>query len=67
MRDGIEVSCSRWSRQIILLMVFVAIVGGPTASAQKKQPNGPSAPKYDLQTEAKIKGTVEEVFSWCGK
>jgi hypothetical protein len=61
MRDGIEVSCSRWSRQIILLMVLVAIVVGPTARAQKKQPNGPSAPKYDLQTEAKIKGTVEEV------
>jgi hypothetical protein len=61
MCDGIEVSCSRWSRRIILLMMFVAIVVGPTAGAQKKQPNGPNAPKYDLQTEAKIKATVEEV------
>lgn len=61
MRDGIEFGCSSRSRQIIFLMVFVAIVGGPLASTQKKQPTGPSAPKYDLQSETKIKGTVEEV------
>jgi hypothetical protein len=61
MRDGIEFGCSSRSRQIIFLMVFGALVVGPLASAQKKQPGGPSAPKYDLQTETKIKGTVDEV------
>jgi len=61
MRDGIEVGCSSRSRQIVFLMAFVALVVGPPASAQKRQPNSPSAPKYDLQTETKIKGTVDEV------
>jgi hypothetical protein len=61
MRDGIEFGRSSRSCQIVFLMVFVAVVIGPSAGAQKKQPSGPSAPKYDLQTETKIKGTVDEV------
>jgi hypothetical protein len=61
MRYGIEFGCSSRSRQIVFLMVFVALVVGSIASAQKKQPSGPSAPKYDLQTETKIKGIVEKV------
>jgi hypothetical protein len=61
MRNEIEFGCSSRSRQIICLMVFVALVAGPPANAQKKQPSGVSAPKYDLQTETKIKGTVDEV------
>jgi hypothetical protein len=61
MRNGIEFGCSSRSRQIIVLMVFLTLVAGPPANAQKKQPSGVSAPKYDLQTETKIKGTVDEV------
>lgn len=61
MRDGIEFGCSSRSRQAIFLMLFVALVVGPPASSQKKQPSGPIAPKYDLQTETKVKGTVDEV------
>lgn len=48
------------SHQIIFLMVFVAVVVVPPASAQKK-PAGVNLPKYDLQAETKIKGTIEEV------
>ena len=57
MRNRIEVGGSRRSRQIIFLMLFVALVAGDV-SAQKKPSSGP---KYDLQTETKIKGTVDEV------
>ena len=60
MRDGIEFGRSSRSCQIVFLMVFVAVVIGPPTSAQKK-PSGSSAPKYDLQTETKTKGTVDEV------
>jgi hypothetical protein len=60
MRDGTEFGRSSRSRQIAFLMVFAALAVGPPAGAQKK-PSGPSAPKYDLQTETKIKGTVDEV------
>ena len=61
MRDGIEFGFSSRARQIIFLMLLVALVGGPAASAQKKPSSGPSAPKYDLQNETKIKGTVDDV------
>ena len=60
MRDGIEFGRSSRPCQIVFLMVFVAVVIGRPTSAQKK-PSGPSVPKYDLQTETKIKGTVDEV------
>jgi hypothetical protein len=61
MHDGIEFGCSSRSRQIICLMVLVALVAGPAASAQKKPAGGPIGPKYDPQTETKIKGAVDEV------
>jgi hypothetical protein len=61
MRDGIEFVCSSRSRQTVFLMLFVTLVVGPPASSQKKQPSGPIGPKYDLQAETKIKGTVDEV------
>jgi hypothetical protein len=59
MRNSIEFSSSR-SRRNIFLLVLVAAVFGLTAQAQKSQPK-PSPPKYDLNTEAKLKVTVEEV------
>ena len=51
---------SNRARQIIFLMFFVAVVVVPPARAQKKSA-GASLPKYDVQTETKIKATVEEV------
>jgi hypothetical protein len=61
MRSRTVFARSSRSRQIIFLMTLVALVAKPPAGAQKKQSSGPSAPKYDLQTETKIKGTIEEV------
>jgi predicted PhzF superfamily epimerase YddE/YHI9 len=43
------------------MAVFLAAVFVATASGQKSQANPASPPKYDLQTEVKIKGTVEEL------
>jgi len=59
MRNRTEFSSSR-SRRNIFLLVLVAALFGLAARAQKSQPK-PSPPKYDLNTEAKIKVTVEEV------
>ena len=42
-------------------MVLVAALGGAPATAQKSQPTAASPPKYDLHTETKIKGTIDEV------
>jgi hypothetical protein len=60
MRDRIGFVCSRCSRQMISLLFFLSVVLGASSPAQKNQPN-PRGPKYDLQTETKIKGTVEDV------
>jgi hypothetical protein len=61
MRNGIEFGCSRRSRQIAFLMVLAALVAGLAVAAEKKPSSSPIGPKYDLQTETKIKGTVDEV------
>ena len=45
---------------ILLLAAFLTLLFVATASGQKSQAN-PSLPKYDLHTEAKMKGTVEEL------
>src|SRR5207342_3708548 len=60
MRNRIEYSGSRRSYLIAFLMVFVALAVGAPARAQKKPAISPG-PKYDLQAETKIKGTVDEV------
>lgn len=61
MPDRVEAGCSSHSRQIILLISFFAVTMGPPGNAQKKPDAVASSPKYDLQTETKIKGTVDEV------
>ena len=43
------------------MAAFLAVIFVATASGQKSQANAASLPKYDLQTETKIKGTVEEL------
>ena len=50
---------SNRSRQNVRLLVLIAVLVGLPAHAQKTQPTSP--PKYDLHSETKIKGTIEEV------
>lgn len=52
---------SRCSRQNVFLLIFVTALFGAPARAQKSPPNTVTPPKYDLHTETKMKGTVEEV------
>ena len=56
----IALCCSSRARQIVALITLFTVVGA-LANAQKKQPAAASLPKYDVQAETKIKGTVEEV------
>ena len=48
-------------RRFLLVAVFVAVFPAESARAQKSQPNAPRPPKYDVQAETKMKGTVEEL------
>ena len=56
MRDRITPTASLGLRKILLLACFFCAL---SLVVQNKQP--PSAPKYDLQAETKLKGTIEEV------
>jgi hypothetical protein len=49
------------SRKVISLLVFLAVLFGAPVCAQKNQTASASQPKYDLKTEAKLKGTVEDL------
>jgi hypothetical protein len=60
MRDRSGFACNRRSRPMISLLFFLSLVLGTSAPAQKNPPH-PPGPKYDLQAETKIKGTVDEV------
>jgi hypothetical protein len=60
MRARFAFACNRRSRQSISLMFILSVVLGVSAPAQKNPPH-PPGPKYDLQAETKIKGTVEEI------
>ncbi len=60
MRDSSESGPRIWSRRSICLAVLFAFLLPPVlVSAQKAGTAG--TPKYDLQTETKIKVTVEDV------
>ena len=48
-------------RRFLLIAVFVAFFSAESAIAQKSPTNAPSPPKYDVQAETKMKGTVEEL------
>jgi hypothetical protein len=61
MRDRTEFSRSSGYRGIVLLLICFAVLLGAPARAQKTESKAPGPPKYDLQTETKIKGTVDEV------
>jgi hypothetical protein len=48
-------------RKILFVTALIALLAVDSASAQKSPANTTAALKYDLQSEAKFKGTVEEV------
>ena len=48
-------------RKILLVTAFIALLAVDSASAQKNPASAAASPKYDLQSETKFKGTVEEV------
>jgi len=56
MRTTSAFSSARLSRVFVLSFT---LAGLPFLFAQKSSP--PPAPKYDLQTEVKLKGTVQEI------
>jgi hypothetical protein len=49
------------SRGIFILLVFLTVLISAGAQAQKPKPSAAGIPKYNFQTEAKFKGTVEEL------
>jgi hypothetical protein len=59
MACGIEFGCSSRSRTITSLVLSLTVVLVASGLAQKALKA--NIPKYDLQTEAKIKGTIEDV------
>lgn len=62
MRLASQFAPSNHSCRILFFAVFLALLFFvATASAQKNQASAASLPKYDLHTEAKMKGTVEEL------
>ena len=48
-------------RRLLFLAAFVAVLAIDSASAQKGEANTANTPRYDLKTEAKMKGIVEEL------
>ena len=56
MRDRTEFGRSSRSRKIGVLAIFFLV-----ASLFAQKTSKPSPPKYDLHTEVKIKGTIDEV------
>src|SRR5207245_9794589 len=61
MHHRTESGLSNRSRKFVLLLVFLAVVFGAPARAQKNRTAPASPPKYDLKTEAKFKGTVADL------
>jgi hypothetical protein len=57
MRTTLQLSSARQSCRAFVWTATLACL--PLLFAQKASP--PSAPKYDLQTEVKIKGTIQEI------
>src|SRR5438445_13643192 len=61
MHHRTESGLSSRSRKFVLLLVLLAVVVGAPALAQKNRTAPASPPKYDLKTEAKVKGTVADL------
>ena len=52
---------ARVSCRILFLALFLAVLSVESVSGQKNPANSTSAPEYDLHSETKLKGTVEEL------
>jgi hypothetical protein len=61
MRNRSEFGRSNLSCEIIFLLAFLVVSLTASAQARKSQAPGAGPPKYDLHTEAKFKGTIEEL------
>ena len=61
MHNQAEFGQSDLWREMIFLLAFLVLLLRAPAQAQKSQPPASGPPKYDLRTEAKFKGTVEEL------
>jgi hypothetical protein len=61
MRGSPEFGLPNSFRRLLLLAAFIALFCLLPAIAQKAQGKYASTPKYDAQSETKLKGTVEEV------
>jgi hypothetical protein len=61
MRGSLELCLPNGFGKLLFLAAFLALFCLLPVIAQKAQGNDTSAPKYDPQTETKMKGTVEEV------
>jgi len=48
-------------RRVLVLVVLVAVLSVAWASGQKNPANSATSPKYDTQSETKIKATVQEL------
>ena len=48
-------------RKILFAIALIALLAVDSASAQQNPASAAASPKYDLQNEAKFKGTVEQV------
>lgn len=61
MRNRTEFGRSNLSCETIFLLAFLVIALGAPSQAQKSKAPAAGPPKYDLHTEAKFKGTVQEL------
>ncbi len=61
MRDSSDSGAQSCACKVVFVAAFLVFLLAAPLGAQKSQANAASPPKYDLHTEAKMKGTVEEV------
>ncbi len=61
MRDSGDLTPLGYARRAVRLAALLALLSLTPLSAQKSPANTASAPKYDRQTETKLKATVEEL------
>ena len=61
MRDSGDLTHLGYARRAVRLAAALALLSITALSAQKSPANTASAPKYDRQTETKVKATVEEL------
>ena len=61
MRDSNDAGAKSWAGRVVFIAALLALLLAAPVGAQKNHSNAAGPPKYDLHTEAKMKGTVEQV------